>query len=88
MYDRNEYLEKLETMSFVDLKIESIGGYVLPGAPELVSSVSANQSTYDIELKLREDDFTADAWSCSWRDIAGLEEYVIVSVAKSGAEEL
>ena len=50
--------------------------------------MSANQSTYDIELKLREDDFTADAWSCSWRDIAGLEEYVIVSVAKSGAEEL
>ena len=33
MYDRNEYLEKLETMSFVDLKIESIGGYVLRESP-------------------------------------------------------
>ncbi len=82
MYDHEEYASKLEKHGFVDVNIESIGDYVFPGCSKYVSTMSKRKDKSSNTVDLEPEDFVAADWLSPWRDLAGLEDYIIVSASK------
>jgi microcystin synthetase protein McyJ len=80
VYDRLQYAMKLAERGFVDINVDSIGDYVFPGASRAKDLQLEGRER--IAVDLQPEDFVAEDWLCSWRDMVGFDEYVVVTADK------
>jgi hypothetical protein len=84
MYDRTAYAEKLGRCGFVGVAIDSISNHVFPGFARHMALYGEGREWFSVAIDLRPEDFVAEEWLCAWRDLMGIEEYVIAAADKPG----
>jgi len=83
IYDRDEYVRRLEQHGFKDVEVESIRHHVFPGMHRYAEQRNAGVAMHDARVEISE----ADVQSCLgvevWAKQGGLTDYVIFSAVKA-----
>ncbi|HVU00576.1 MAG TPA: methyltransferase domain-containing protein [Polyangiaceae bacterium] len=83
VYDRNEYVRKLEGFGFRNVKVESIRNHVFPGATKYAELRKAGKSMQDSVVSLTPQEIESCYGIKNWEP-TGLTDYVIFSAQKPG----
>jgi microcystin synthetase protein McyJ len=81
LYDRNEYMKRLEAAGFVNPKCESIRNYVFPGIGKYHALRNRGMSMAEARIDLSQEEIDSVLGLDLWETI-GLTDYVIFSAEK------
>jgi microcystin synthetase protein McyJ len=84
LYDRNEYLVRLQNAGFVNPSARSIRNHVFPGMGKYAEQRNAGVAMQDVAIELTPEDIASCKGVEVWAANGGLTDYVIISAEKPG----
>lgn len=82
LYDRNEYLVRLEKAGFVNATARSIRNHVFPGMGKYAEQRNRGVAMHDVVIELTQQEIDSCKGVEVWAQNGGLTDYVIISAEK------